>query len=375
MHICHLSSAHPRYDIRIFRKECCSLAKHYKTTLVIADGKGDELVNGVQISDVGQVSGRISRFTKGSQRVLQRAIELDADVYHLHDPELLRIAKPLLRRGKLVVFDAHEDFPGQLLSKPYLNPLIAKLMSKFAASYERKIFPQLSALVAATPHIAGNLRSMNEEVSDINNYPLLHELHREAGQEDEKSPTFCYVGGISKIRGIEPLVEALEYLPGEAARLELAGSFSEAATYEAVRKKPGFQKVVELGFLNRDEVKSLLKRSTAGMVTFLPYPNHIEAQPNKMFEYMSASIPVIASHFPLWREIVEGHQCGICVDPDDPRAIAEAMRFLLDHPDKAAEMGANGRKAVEKVYNWEQEESKLLALYRRLEARIKLAKA
>ncbi|MBD3768073.1 MAG: glycosyltransferase, partial [Gammaproteobacteria bacterium] len=100
-----------------------------------------------------------------------------------------------------------------------------------------------------------------------------------------------------------------------------------------------------------------------GLVTFLPAPNHIDAQPNKMFEYMSAGLPIITSIFPLWREIVEGNQCGLCVDPLDPQAIGEAIQYLIDNPVEAEQMGKNGRQAVEQKYNWTIEEQKLLDLY------------
>jgi glycosyltransferase involved in cell wall biosynthesis len=92
-------------------------------------------------------------------------------------------------------------------------------------------------------------------------------------------------------------------------------------------------------------------------------PNHIDAQPNKMFEYMSAGLPLIASDFPLWREIVEGNDCGVCVDPADPAAIAEAIDRLVENPDLARRMGENGQRAVHERYNWAIEEKKLLALY------------
>jgi glycosyltransferase involved in cell wall biosynthesis len=113
-------------------------------------------------------------------------------------------------------------------------------------------------------------------------------------------------------------------------------------------------------------MKSVLGRSLAGIVTFLPEPNHVTAQPNKMFEYMSAGLPVIASNFPLWREIIETNECGICVDPLDPKAIADAIDWLVENPTPARTMGENGSKAVMERYNWSVEEEKLLALYDKL---------
>ena len=133
-----------------------------------------------------------------------------------------------------------------------------------------------------------------------------------------------------------------------------------------MEKSTGWACVNALGFLSREQMRQTLSRSVAGIVTFLPVPNHIDAQPNKIFEYMSAGLPVIASHFPLWREIIEGNECGLCVDPLDPAAIAAAMDRLVENPDLARRMGENGRRAVHERYNWGVEEKKLLALYGKL---------
>jgi glycosyltransferase involved in cell wall biosynthesis len=124
--------------------------------------------------------------------------------------------------------------------------------------------------------------------------------------------------------------------------------------------------VSAIGQVNRAEVRNVLGRSVAGLVTFHALPNHVDAQPNKMFEYMSAGIPVIASNFALWRDIIEGNQCGICVDPMNPEAIAAAIDYLIEHPEDAKKMGENGRKAVLEKYNWLMEEKKLINLYKEL---------
>ena len=101
----------------------------------------------------------------------------------------------------------------------------------------------------------------------------------------------------------------------------------------------------------------------AGLVVFLPKGNHIEAQPNKLFEYMSAGIPVIASDFPLWKDIVGGDRCGVLVDPEDPSQIAGAMEWILDNPEEAGEMGRRGAEAINRKYNWAVELRKLLGFY------------
>ena len=110
----------------------------------------------------------------------------------------------------------------------------------------------------------------------------------------------------------------------------------------------------------------LKQQAIAGVVTFLPLPNHINAQPNKIFEYMAAGLPVIGSNFPLWKELIEGNACGLCVNPTQPSEIAAAIHYLASHPEQALQMGANGKKMVQNTYNWTAEERKLQAFYQKV---------
>ena len=158
------------------------------------------------------------------------------------------------------------------------------------------------------------------------------------------------------------MVRAISLVKG-GTRLQLGGSFSEKSVATEVKSFPGWRAVDELGWLDRDSINHTLERSMAGLVTLHPIVNYIDALPVKMFEYMSAGVPVIASNFPLWREIVIGNDCGLCVDPLDPQAIADAIDFIAANPERAEEMGRNGQRAVNERYNWGAEEQKLLQLY------------
>lgn len=361
--IAHLTSVHPRYDTRIFLKECTSLAAHgYSTSLIVADGKGDEQKNNVAIYDVGASKGRFDRIRNAPKRVFKKAVELDADIYHFHDPELIPIGLKLKKLGKKVIFDAHEDVAKDILSKEYIPRLIRATVSQFYSFYERWACSKLDAVVAATPFIRDNYRAMSIYSVDINNYPLLGELTNGEIDWSQKQAQVAYVGGIGEIRGISQVVQAMGVVQTNV-RLQLAGKFNEPEVEQAAHANKGWQQVDALGFVGREEVRDLLARCVGGLVTFLPSPNHIDAQPNKMFEYMSAGVPVISSNFPLWKQIIEGNQCGLCVDPLDPKAIAQAIDYLVTHPAEAEQMGRNGQKAVHEKYNWTIEENKFLNLY------------
>jgi glycosyltransferase involved in cell wall biosynthesis len=360
--IAHLTSAHPRYDVRIFLKQCRTLAQHdYDVTLVVADSQGDELRQGVRIVDVGRAQGRLQRIFTTTRRVLDAAIGIDADIYHLHDPELMPAGLHLKRRGKKVIFDSHEDVPKQLLGKPYLGATSKRALSTAFSRYERYACPRFDGIVAATPFIRDKFQSMNCHAIDINNFPIAEELAPEIPWCDRQRAA-CYVGAIAEIRGIRELVQACELLRS-GARLNLGGHFTDGQLEAEMRNCAGWLRVNEMGRLDRAGVRQLLGQSMAGLVTLYPLVNYLDALPVKMFEYMAAGIPVIASDFPLWREIIDTNHCGICVDPKNSHEIAAAIDYLVTHPEVAQRLGENGRRAVQEKYNWLQQGAKLIDFY------------
>ncbi len=364
--VVHFTSVHRPYDIRIFYKECKTLADAGYEVVLIVPHDHDEMMDGVQIRAIPKPKDRRERMTRTAWQVYRAALQEDAQIYHFHDPELIPVGMLLKLRGKQVVWDVHEDLPRQVLTKDWIPANLRRSVGKVAEVVEICCELWCDGIVAATPVIAR--RFTREKTFNIQNFPILSEPRCSGARlYEERSLLVVYVGGISAIRGAREMVAAMNLLPVSLrAWLVLVGVFVPPELEAQLQEMPGWERVKFMGWKSQDEVKELLAESKVGLVLFHPAPNHVEAQPNKLFEYMVAGIPVIASNFPLWREIVEGAGCGLLVDPLEPRAIAGSIQWLIEHPQQAEAMGKKGQEAVSAQYNWNIEAYKLLDLYERL---------
>lgn len=361
--VAHLSTAHGRRELRVHLKQCNSLAAAgYEVHYVVADGRGDERVGDVQVHDIGAAGGRLKRMLVRPWRMLARARLLDASIFHFHDPELLLIALFLRRGGARVIYDSHEDVPRSLMSRDWIPRLMRSTVSRVYELFENFVSRRLSAVVGATPQIAARFARLNPKAVVINNFPMRSEIE-DTVQPRGRDRNVCYLGGITRVRGIVEMVRALEHVD---AKLILAGPFDRPETEAAARALPGWVKVDYRGNVSRTAVRDIMAESRAGLIFFHPEPNHVDAQPNKMFEYMSAGLPVLASDFPLWRELLTESGAGRVADPLDPVAIARLIDDVLSDPYTAEVMGRCGREGVLTRYLWCSEEKKLFRLYEEL---------
>lgn len=364
MKVVHMTSVHPALDARIFQKECRSLAREGFDVTIVCPHSEDFVADQVHFKSVRKDSTRVGRMTRTVWRVYREARKLQADIYHFHDPELIPAGLLLRASGKDVVYDIHEDVPKDVFSKQYLpawsRPAIAWLLEKLEAFVAKRF----SALITVTPSIAERFRPLNSRTIIVHNYPYQKELVGTMKESpwDGRRQSVAYVGLISGNRGICEMVSAMGLLPERlAATLELAGPGSWDV--EELSRRRGWQRVHHHGLIDQRSTFRLLHGVRAGLVLFHPEPNHVEAMPQKIFEYMGAGLPVIASDFPLWRRILGDVGCGIFVNPLDPQSIAEAIEYVLTHPRDAEEMGLRGRAAVVERYNWETQVGKLVGLY------------
>lgn len=372
--VCHFSSVHLGLDIRIYRKQCVSLARAGFDVHLVIGATGAEIAEaagaGVTIHAIGAAAwgGRLGRVLVQSWRCYRSARALNADVYHFHDPELIPYGLLLAWQGKQVILDLHEDLRGDILAKPWIPAPLRRVIGALARALEHFAARRFAAVVAATPFIGALFEGSAARVAVIHNFPAPNEFAAVASAAKKERTCVCYVGTIHESRGIRQTILALDIRPCSApdvapGKLLLAGVFGTSALREELSAYPGWRHVEECGFVDRRGVADIMSRSFCGLVTLRAEPNFINSLPIKLFEYMAAGVPVIASDFPLWRSIIEDADCGLCVDPDSPASIAKAIDYFRTHPQVAEKMGENGRRAVESKYRWDREEVKLVALY------------
>lgn len=368
--VVHMTSVHTALDGRIFHKECRTLARAGFDVTSIGPHFEDTTLDQVRIRSVRRDEPRLARMTRTVWRIYREAVRQDADIYHFHDPELIPAGLALRAAGKDVIYDLHEDYPKEILGKTYLPEWSRGAVSWLMKKMEAGVCRHFSALVAVTPAIADRFRTINGRTVIVYNYPCSDELVVEEPPDswEVRRQSVAYAGGITGQRGIYDMVAAMSLLPASlAATLELAGPTVQGEVQiEDLHGLPGWERVRYHGRLDLPNTFRMLHTVRAGLVVLHPLPNYVESMPQKLFEYMGAGIPVVASDFPLWRRIVGDCRCGIFVKPHDVPAIAHAIEYILTHPAEAAEMGRRGQSAVLERYNWDLQAKKLVDLYRQL---------
>ncbi len=369
--VVHLTSAHQRYDDRILWRECCSLCEHgYGVTLVVNDNLPDEMLeNGIRILSTGFVpQGRFQRMTEGIQRVYELSISQDADIYHLHDPELLTIALKLKRQGKKVIFDSHEFYREQIKSRDYIPLVVRPLVSESYHVYETYVCQRIDGVIVPALYdgketFGGRAR----RVAYINNYPKSSEYEGVSLPDYSARKNVCYSGGITENRGITNLVAA-----GKAARVKiiLAGSFSSPAYEKKILEESMLGGIEYVGYIDkREEMFGLYACCAVGAGLLIDDGQYgkMGNLPTKVYEYMAMAMPVLISDFPYNRRLIEKYHFGLVADPNNVGDIASKIKWLFEHPKEAEEMGKNGKRLLKEQFSWDMAERELLRIYQDVE--------
>lgn len=355
--ICHVTSVHKYSDVRIFKKECVSLTQKYKVVLV-APNVDSGVYDNVIVKGVCLPTNRIKRFFC-LNRVYKVLKEIDADVYHFHDPELMKMGLRVKKLNKKIIFDSHEDIPLDIADKKWLPRPFMRLLSLYFKYYERYALAKYDAVISVTPTIVDKLKIINKNTYQITNYPILKEIE----DKREWGDSICFAGLVSRSWMHENIINSLD---GVDVRYKLAGPVTEGFL-KVLMSLSNWRKVDYFGEMDPNEIPEFLQRSTIGMALYdyLPSFGYKTGSlgNNKIFEYMAAGIPIIATDFSLWKEIIEDQGCGICVDSTDIGSIKQAIKQIMNNKEEAKKMGEKGKLLVKEKYNWDTQELILFEAY------------
>ncbi|HMS56468.1 MAG TPA: glycosyltransferase [Fimbriimonadaceae bacterium] len=358
MRICHLSTVHHALDVRIFEKECRSLAAAGYEVFLVANHTRDEFRDGVHIVALQRPKGRLKRIFVQPLVAMRKALATGASVIHFHDPELIPAGMIFRLLGKRVIYDAHENLPQDILhSKDYLPKLIRvplSFLAKLTETVSSRCFTNV-----ITVSDAFVCRFPNHKTSVVRNYPIIARPLMPTAELGNKHVVFT--GGLSRSRCAREMVQAMEHLPEYT--LTVAGPCRSGVLKAELEALPGWQRVNYVGMLDRDGVNQLMARASAGLLLNYPREDYVEISSNKLYEYMIAGLPVVASMVKSWEASINAVQNGVIVDGTNPEFIATGIREVTENQDRAKEMAARGREAALTTYSWDSEEKTLLAVY------------
>ena len=368
-----ITSQHRWDDPRIFFKQARSLAKKYPVELH-APAKGNPFFSeGVYIVPMPLYGRRLLR-PLNWLRLLYRGYRSQARVIHLHDPELLPVGFVLKYIGKKkLIYDVHEDFSATMHYKPWIPVRLRRFLAHWLGKAEKWFSRRANALVLAEECYWKLFTDTTVPKVGIYNYPLLDLIPKSTPYKLKNSPiNIVYAGGISKPRGALQMVRALSLVNwhGQDFRLILIGPVQPPVLRNKIMslaERLGLSENVKFtGLIPLKGVYSYYLNTDLGLALLHPEKNYVESMATKIFEYMAAGIPVLASNFPAWNKLLEESGCGLNVDPLNEKSIAAKIELMLNNPNRRRQFGNNGYQSFLNKYNWDLEEKKLLSLYKNM---------
>lgn len=366
--ICFITTAHSAFDTRIFHKEARTLAAAgYEVVLIAPNGK-NEMAAGIKIMALPKPKNRFHRMFFLCRLACRLAVRQNADVYHFHDPELLFWMLGVKAKTKAkVVYDAHENVSQDVVSRKWIPQILRKPVSTAFGFFEKTASKKIDFVICANDAIKKTFQNKGVKNSEtVVNFPIMANFLEKSHGRKGGPARLIYVGSLSEEYGIRQITKAAKMLK-DRARLTLVGGFDDLLLEKEIKGNNDCG-IEFTGRIRHKEVFSYLRDADVGLICFGSSVSYLETGfgSNKLFEYMGAGLPVIASDYPVLKKIIEGCGCGICVDSSDPGRIAQAAEYLISHKDESRKMGENGRQAVIQKYNWERESRVLLDAYKKI---------
>lgn len=362
------SSVHVWTDTRIYYKEAQSLAENgLQVEFYALDYPAEKReIRNLTMHYLPNLSRR-SRIQH--QRTLWKAFQKSrAANFHFHDPELLFLAKKIKRKygdQVKVVYDMHEHLPAAVRTKQWLPKFLRPILSQIVTKVERYLMKSVDAVIFAEKSYRENYPTESFTKIDILNYPITPPVHN---VKKNKIFTMIYVGGLTEQRGLFNMLNLAATLKEKGVsdfQLKLIGPVLTAETKikNFVRKKHLEEHVVQFDRLPYTEIWQHYHTSHLGLCLLHPTPNNLNSRSTKLFEYMAAGLPVLASDFSSFIEMMTTHKSGYTADPFDSSLLADLVCQVKNNPELAEQLGKNGEKAFFENYSWHGEAEKLMALY------------
>jgi glycosyltransferase involved in cell wall biosynthesis len=359
--ICVISTVHPDHDTRIL-KQCRSLSEYFFVDLIIQSKKLS--YQNIKILPLPLIRNRLQRVYL-IMLATRLAFKKKYSFYIFHDPELIFLGILLKLFGKKVIYDVHEDYESQILDKHWIPSYLRKVTSIVFSFIERISSKLFDSIVCATPFIHNKFSKINNKSFCVRNFPPSEELFidDEAVLLDEQRVSIfkiLYVGVISEERSIIKILDSIKNIDCE---LTLGGNFSPPSLQKICEEHESWKKVRYLGFIDRLVFAKVLNESDVGILLFQPLKNHIDALPNKMFEYMAGGLFQISSNFKEWKVLVEGNSIGITIDPEDSKMLTKTLIELQKNKSHLQNMRSNIRRIYMKNFTWDKEKFELLKAF------------
>ncbi|MDT0111245.1 glycosyltransferase [Listeria booriae] len=360
------SSVHVWNDTRIFYKEAMTLADAGFEVDFYAIDNGMEVVEhpGLRVHLLPASTSRLARPLRW-RKLYKIAKASDAMYYHIHDPELLLLL-PKLRKKKpdaILTYDMHENLPADIETKTWIPALLRKPLKKWILRMEKHTMASCDHIIFAEESYLESYLHVDCTKTTVYNYPTYVEPIQK--QLNDSYFTLIYVGSITEDRGIFEmlgLIRDLHEKKPEQYRLKLLGPMTkslEMKVQEFVDQHQLSQVVEVYGRVPYPEIWQAYGESDLGLCLLHPIPNYLHSMATKLYEYMAASLPILASDFPDWDTFIKKHQSGTVSSPFDREKLLREVEKRAANPDIYAQEGERGRLAYEESYNWEIEAKKM----------------